>query len=539
MQLLPLVLSVLKYVVITAVALYFLIAIGLTMIAARLRSGGGWMAWIPVVNFFLLCRLAQSSFWLVLPLVIPVAGLIALGYLGARIARRLGQPGFVGALFGVPVIGALVPIPLALAGRAPALESGQAGQPSSLGLKTIAIALGVIAIASAGFIALGRMTRSKPVTAEQAVAALPQHTAGSLAVFPLDTDKVHPAKPSHVITQYFGSLDKAKSASVSVTKEQLPPWIAPASLPLSAGSLAAADYRVQPQDQPVTVVVLGMRTGESVAETVPTKQEIASLGMGAEATGIEVKTSSGETYRGYRVKSDDAAYYALQNTDSRTGVVISANKGADLAMAERLALGVGNGKGLLEYEEYAGSFGQLPPPPAGMDLGDVQTFTEADINQAVQELDKQIRSNEQMQNAAIGDLFAQARLILPSRVSVAEYNAARPEENVAAAVAGYSNARSAWVAMQTIGFFVKNSTSIIRTAMKAAGAEGDVNSVLAMVPAVESITIGDASGYKTTVEGMSGILIRQGGSIAVLFGPPNGPQLDAWAASYVAASAGK
>ena len=79
-----LVLTVVKWFAYAALAVYIVVAVGLSMLAARLGMRGGWMAWIPVLNLVLLCRMARSSIAWVLPALIPLVGLAVLAYLGAR-----------------------------------------------------------------------------------------------------------------------------------------------------------------------------------------------------------------------------------------------------------------------------------------------------------------------------------------------------------------------------------------------------------------------------------------------------------------------
>lgn len=525
MQYIGLALNLLKYSVIASVAIYFLVAIGLTMLTARLRARGTWMAWIPFINIFLLCRLAQSSFAWFIPVVIPGVGFFALGYLGARIAKRLGTSAVVGAMFGIPLLGAVVPIPLAVIGKTPDAEGES--KPASLGLGVVAAVLGVMLLLGGGFVGMGYLTANKAPTVQQAMAALPKHTSGTLTEFPIDTDKTRPAKPSNVTTQHFGSREQAKSVTVRIPAKQLPPWIEPAELPVAAESMASAEYRVAPNDPPITVVTLMLRDGETQALAPPSKEEIAKAGPGAKVSGIEVKTPQGEVYRGYSVKTEDSAYYAVKKNDGSTGVVISANNGADLQVAERLAMNVGNGKGLLEYEEYAGAFGELPEAPKGMELEEVKTFTQADIDGMVKEFDKVLAEETQSQDPAIKELIDQAKLILPTRVTMASYTGGGTSHPVLAGVAAYENSRSAWIAYQTMGFLSSNATSIIKRISSE-----DVNGI----PRVEPITIGNASGYTASIEEARVILLRRGGSIVGMIGDEKAVNLKAWAEAYVAAS---
>jgi hypothetical protein len=79
------------------------------------RGADAWMAWVPIANAFLMCRLARVSQWSLLILlagVIPLIGaFITFGYflfLWVKIGERFGRTG-LGVVAGlIPLIGAWI-----------------------------------------------------------------------------------------------------------------------------------------------------------------------------------------------------------------------------------------------------------------------------------------------------------------------------------------------------------------------------------------------------------------------------------------------
>lgn len=508
---LTLVFAVLKWLAYGALAVYIVVAVGLSMLAARLGMRGGWMAWVPVLNLFLLCRMARSSFVWVLFALVPIAGLGALAYLGARVARRLGMSAAVGVLWGVPFLGALVPIPMAL-GRGELPEGASDGAPSRTPLVAGAVSLAVVTIlASTGigaFWAAGRMTLTAAPTAKAVAASLPANTASTLTEFPLDPDPVNPVKPTNLITQTFAKPSRNAAMApqqVKIQARQLPPWIEPASLPAAAESVAAADYVSSNAGNaaPVSVVTMVMRDDRSAVLVPPSAATLAKSAPGARATGIEVKNTQGETYRGYRVSGGDSTYVAVNKVGTQVNVVISASEQTGTAAVDRLARNLGTGDGILDQGDYAGIFGELPAAPGGEAWSEVGTFTEADIEQMVRMVEQEaanMSEEDRAEASAFLPLISQVRTLAPKRVGFGYSFDAGGTSGYAAAVASYTNARTTWMVF------------------KAA------EMVKALVPLPEEVvirpaTIGDASGYFVSIrDGGFGYVLRHGSSIVGLAG---------------------
>lgn len=88
----------------------------LMLIAQKTNNGPVWMAWIPVANLFLLCRIAQVNYWwaggMLLGGIIPYLGLLAVLGIGAfiwyKVAIARGKPGWLGILTIVPFVNLVV-----------------------------------------------------------------------------------------------------------------------------------------------------------------------------------------------------------------------------------------------------------------------------------------------------------------------------------------------------------------------------------------------------------------------------------------------
>jgi hypothetical protein len=536
-----LVFSILKWFAYGAILVYVFAAIGLTMLSARLGMRGGWMAWVPILNLYLLCRMARSSAAWILPALIPVIGLAALSYLGGRVASRLRRPVIVGVMFGMPFIGALLPIALALGSdELPdgAADSEPTKRPIVAGAMSIAVVTAVAILVALGFWTTGRLTQAKAQSGKMVAASLPAHTASTLTEFPIDTATANPVRPTNVITQSFAKPLPGTRATeqplqaVKIAAKQLPPWMPPASLPAAAESVAAADYvSADASLQPVSVVTLMMRPDQSGTHASssseaflapPSSATLAKSEPGARATGIEVKNSDGDVYRGYRVSGGESTHYAVNKVGTDIVIVISASDTAGAVTADRLARNLGVGDGLLDDSDYAGAFGELPPAIGDAAWEDIQTYTEADIEKMVRTVEQETaRMSAEDRNGEMAPflpLIKQIRTIAPNRVGIGTHVIG--PQGYAAAIASYSNSRSAWLAF-----------SVLDMAKKIVPIPADAGIV------IRAVTIGAASGYFVSQSDAGfGYVLRNGNTIVGLAAGKgmNEAALTRWAESYLA-----
>ncbi|MBU2101983.1 MAG: hypothetical protein ABH865_02915 [Candidatus Omnitrophota bacterium] len=96
-------------------SLYVFTALCLQMIASKTGTEPGWLAWIPIANMFLMCKIGGLPYWwcfALLASIIPfVGGLILTGvyvFLWYKIAIARGKPGWLGILTIVPLVGLFI-----------------------------------------------------------------------------------------------------------------------------------------------------------------------------------------------------------------------------------------------------------------------------------------------------------------------------------------------------------------------------------------------------------------------------------------------
>ncbi len=77
--------------------------------ARKTNTPNGWMGWVPILNVYLLCKIAGKPGWWLLLFLIPIVNIIfvLLVWMGAAEAR--GKPAWVGLLIIIPVVSFFVP----------------------------------------------------------------------------------------------------------------------------------------------------------------------------------------------------------------------------------------------------------------------------------------------------------------------------------------------------------------------------------------------------------------------------------------------
>ncbi len=92
--------------IILAVLLFFYIfsVLCLQLIAIKTCTQPSWLAWIPIANLFLMCKIGGLSYWWLVALFIPLLNLIVTIYMWYRISEARGKPGILSLLLLVPVV---------------------------------------------------------------------------------------------------------------------------------------------------------------------------------------------------------------------------------------------------------------------------------------------------------------------------------------------------------------------------------------------------------------------------------------------------
>jgi hypothetical protein len=488
-------------------------AVGLGVAAAKLGHRHGWLAWIPVLNIVLAWRMAAIHFGYLLLCLIPLVNLAVFAWMGARIAKRLGQPTPLGALFGLPLLGNLAMLAIGVRGRSvsPSPAASDKSWPSVL--KQALIALAALSLLPVTFWVASWMTASSDLPSAEVVATeLPARRSGTLTLFPVDTDSTAPALPSNVVTAEFGAVETPESAEGLLEARRLPDWLPPDAVATVADSAVAAEYVSESGGDAVHVVTMALRPGASL-------QQPSSAGRKVQRA--EVTSPQGEVFSGYRVDEGDQHYFALQDEGLNRAIVISTQgeEGADLA--ERLVQNVGNGHGLLEEQDYRATFSRMPPVPSGASGGRTLTFTSADIQQRLAQLQQQ--GGNSAEAARMRPLLQTAARVAPDSASVTLYPSGE-EASYFAGVASFGSAASVWAAVQAI-----------RT-LGALVPEAQLSASTTPIQGSDALLLSSAIGASEGFE-LNAVVMPRDATLAVL-GAGGVPQQQVlqWAQSYAAAN---
>ncbi len=98
-----------------ALAVYVYTSLALMTIARKTQTEPAWLAWIPLVNVYLMVKVAGLEWWWVLGLllgIIPIIGWLAslawIAYVWWKISEKRSYPGWVGILVIVPFVNLIV-----------------------------------------------------------------------------------------------------------------------------------------------------------------------------------------------------------------------------------------------------------------------------------------------------------------------------------------------------------------------------------------------------------------------------------------------
>ena len=98
-----------KYFVGTAflVMIFFLFSYPLQVLAQETNTRPGWLAWVPIANLYLMCKIAGHPFWF-LGLFIPIVHLLAWYEVGVGLAEKRNSSWALGFLMLIPGLGQLI-----------------------------------------------------------------------------------------------------------------------------------------------------------------------------------------------------------------------------------------------------------------------------------------------------------------------------------------------------------------------------------------------------------------------------------------------
>ena len=98
------------------IAIYVYLAICLQTIARKTGTEHGWLAWIPIANAYLMCKVAGKPGWWLLLFFIPIVNIVFMVIVWMGIAEARDKKGWLGILMIVPIANLIVPGYLAFSG---------------------------------------------------------------------------------------------------------------------------------------------------------------------------------------------------------------------------------------------------------------------------------------------------------------------------------------------------------------------------------------------------------------------------------------
>ena len=91
-----------------SIIVYIWIALCVQMIAKKTDTPNEWLAWIPIANLYLLCKIAGRSGWWTIGFFVPLLNVILIILWWWTVAEKRNKPGWLGMLMFIPVVNIIV-----------------------------------------------------------------------------------------------------------------------------------------------------------------------------------------------------------------------------------------------------------------------------------------------------------------------------------------------------------------------------------------------------------------------------------------------
>ena len=88
---------------------YIYMSIALMTIAKKTNTENGWLAWIPIANYYLMTQITKKPGWWVILLFIPIVNIVITILLWMEIAVARGKESWWGVLMLIPAVNLFVP----------------------------------------------------------------------------------------------------------------------------------------------------------------------------------------------------------------------------------------------------------------------------------------------------------------------------------------------------------------------------------------------------------------------------------------------
>jgi len=90
-------------------AVYVYISFSIQRIADKTGVDNSWMAWIPILNIWLLCEIGGKPGWWVLLMFIPLVNIIITIMIWSAVSEARGKASWLGILMLLPFINLAIP----------------------------------------------------------------------------------------------------------------------------------------------------------------------------------------------------------------------------------------------------------------------------------------------------------------------------------------------------------------------------------------------------------------------------------------------
>jgi hypothetical protein len=90
-------------------ALYVYSSLALSTISKKTNTENPWLAWIPIINLFLMLNIAKKPLWWFILCLIPLVNIVIFIILWMAIAEARGKPSWWGILIIIPLVNLIVP----------------------------------------------------------------------------------------------------------------------------------------------------------------------------------------------------------------------------------------------------------------------------------------------------------------------------------------------------------------------------------------------------------------------------------------------
>ena len=89
--------------------IYVYFALAFQTIAKKTNTPNDWMAWVPILNMWLMIQVAGKEPWWIVVCLIPLANIVAIIMIMMPVAEKMGKPNWWGILMIVPFVNLIVP----------------------------------------------------------------------------------------------------------------------------------------------------------------------------------------------------------------------------------------------------------------------------------------------------------------------------------------------------------------------------------------------------------------------------------------------